>query len=375
MIYFDNAATTFPKPQCVVQEMKKCINEYCGNPGRSAHKLSIKSAEKIFEARQILSDMFNAEAENVVFTLNTTYALNIAIKALLKQHSHILISDMEHNSVFRPVYALSSNGDCSFDIFSTSGSEEEIINEIEKKITHNTSMIVCCHVSNIGVRRLPLEKIGKICKDKGITFIVDAAQSAGIFDINIKNMNINALCFPAHKALYGPQGVGAVIFNNIEPLRTIIEGGTGINSKEANMPDFLPEALEAGTMPTPALSGFCEALKWLKELDICKARMHEEDLFRTCKMLLEENNKIILYNMNDYLGNTLLFNVKNKSAPYIASKLNEKNIYVRAGFHCSPLGHKILKTGESGAIRISFSVFNTKKEVFDFCDAINSLAK
>ena len=160
MIYFDNAATTFPKPNCVTDEIVRCMKKYCGNPGRSSHILSLKSAEKIYEARQLLADLFGAEAENVVFTYNTTYALNIAIKSKIKLSSHVLIRDIEHNSVFRPINELARQKLCSYDIFSTNGSDEEIIDSIKSKITPKTSMIACVHASNICSRRLPIEKIG-----------------------------------------------------------------------------------------------------------------------------------------------------------------------------------------------------------------------
>ena len=375
MIYLDNAATTFPKPNCVIEEMSRCIKKYCGNPGRSSHDLSIKSATKIYETRTLLAEMFNAQPENVVFTYNTTYALNIAIKSLLKYSTHVLISDIEHNSVYRPVYNLAKQKLCTFDIFSTSGSKNDIIESIKDKIKANTSLLICTHVSNVGSRALPIKEIGHLCKKNNITLIVDAAQSAGLHEIDIKAMNIGALCFPAHKGLYGPQGAGAIVFNNDNFERTVIEGGTGINSKEPNMPDFLPEIHEAGTLSTPAIAGWCESLKWIKSLDISKIRMHEEDLYDTCINLLKENNQVITYEMNDYAGNTLLFNVNNKSAAYISELLNKKGICTRSGFHCSPLAHKSLKTGEGGAVRVSFSVFNSRNDVYGFIDALNDIIK
>ena len=201
MIYLDNAATTFPKPISVIEEMSKCMHKYCGNPGRSSHKLSQKSAEKIYETRVILAELFNAEAENVVFTYNTTYALNIAIQSFLKEGTHILISDMEHNSVLRPVYACVGRSGCSYTSFKTSGDVDDIISDILSKIRPNTSLLACTHVSNIGCRKIPIERIGALCREKGIKFIVDGAQSAGIYNINIKDMCIDALCIPGHKSL------------------------------------------------------------------------------------------------------------------------------------------------------------------------------
>ncbi len=374
MIYLDNAATTFPKPLCVTDEITRCIKKYCGNPGRSAHVLSIKTAEKIYEARSLLAKMFEADEENVVFTLNTTYALNIAIKSLLKYSTHVLISDMEHNSVFRPIYKLSKEKLCTFDIFSTSGTDDEIVDNIISKLKPNTSMIVANHQSNVGVRRLPIEKIGLLCKDRGITLIVDGAQSAGVYKISVKSMNIDALCIPSHKGLYGPQGAGAVIFNTTKFERSVIEGGTGVNSLEENMPDFLPELFEAGTLPTPTIAGWCEALKWIISLDLTKIKAHEEDLYDLTAALLKENKRVIPYFMNEYSGNTLLFNVKGVGSSKVGEFLNKKGIYVRSGFHCSPLAHKILKTGEGGAVRVSFGIYNSRSDVYQLIDAINELS-
>ena len=374
MIYLDNAATTYPKPLCVTDEISRCIKKYCGNPGRSSHRLSIKSAEKIYEARGLLAKMFDGDEENVVFTLNTTYALNIAIKSMIKYSTHVLISDIEHNSVFRPVYKLSKEKLCTFDIFSTNGTDEEIIENIASKIKPNTSMLVASHQSNVGVRTLPIQKIGLFCKERGIKFIVDGAQSAGIHPIKVKSMNIDALCIPAHKGLYGPQGVGAVIFNTDKFERSVIEGGTGVNSLEENMPDFLPELFEAGTLPTPAIAGFCEALKWLISLDINKIRAHEQDLYELTKSLFSENGRIIPYYMNDYSGNTLMFNVRGMPSSKVSECLNKRGICVRSGFHCSPLAHRLLNTGEGGAVRVSFGIYNSRSDVYQLIDALNELS-
>lgn len=375
MIYLDNTATTFPKPPSMIREMSECIKKYCGNPGRSSHSLSIKSAEKIYETRELLSEMFDAIPENVIFTYNTTYALNIAIKSLLKYSTHILISDIEHNSVLRPVNALAAQKLCTYDIFSTSGSDEEIILNIKEKIKQNTSMLICTHVSNVGERRLPIEKIGKLCKEKCITFIVDGAQSAGVHNISIKNMNIDALCIPGHKSLYGPQGVGAIIFGNDKVGRTIFEGGTGINSLELEMPDFLPEIHEAGTLSTPSIIGLNESLKWLKNAGIDNIRCHEENLYNTLIELMLDNKKIIVYKMNSYRGNTLCFNIKDIPSSVVSEKLNKKGICVRSGFHCSPLGHNVLKSGENGAVRIGIGAFNTKNDIYSTYNVINSISK
>lgn len=375
MIYFDNPATTFPKPQCLCEEISNCLKKYCGNPGRSSHLLSLKSAEKIYECRILLADLFESSPENVIFTYNTTYALNIALKSFFKPRGHILISDIEHNAVFRPVSSLSRQNLCSFSCFSTDGNDEDIINSIKKSIIDDTSVLICSYVSNVGCRRLPLEKIGKLCKEHGIYFIVDGAQGAGIYDISVKKMNIDALCVPAHKGLYGPQGLGILIFKDQHIGSTLIEGGTGINSLDTEMPDFLPERYEAGTLSTPLIAGLSESLKWLESIGIKNIRSHEENLYSLTCDLLSKIENIILYKMNDYDGNTIMFNISGMSSTAVSSMLDKEQICTRSGFHCSPLAHKKLKTGPGGAVRVGFSVFNTQKEVFTFVEIIEKIIK
>ncbi len=375
MIYLDNAATSFPKPSCVSEEICRCIKKYCGNPGRSSHALSIKSAEKIYETRELLAEMFDAKAENVVFTYNTTYALNIAIKGYFKHSTHILISDLEHNSVLRPVNELSRQKICTYDIFSSSGSDEEILADIKKKCKLNTKMLVCTHASNICSRRLPIKKIGAFCKEREIFFIVDGAQSAGLYNISVKDMNIDALCIPAHKSLYGPQGVGAIIFGSDTVGRSVLEGGTGINSKELHMPDILPEAYEAGTLSTPLIAGLCEALKWLRAVEIDRIRLYEEELYSHIKEKLYSNDRIEVYADETHAGNTLLFNVRDISSTDVAKELDKRGICTRSGLHCSPLAHKTLNVPNHGAVRIGIGVFNSKNELNTLYDAIWDIIK
>ena len=375
MIYFDNAATTFPKPQCMVDEMNSCIKKYCGNPGRSSHALSLKSSEKIYETRCLLGEFFGTEPENIVFTLNTTYALNIAIKSKIVYGSHILISDLEHNSVLRPIYELTRLHYCSYSVFSTKGSDEEIIENIKKELKKDTKMLVCTALSNICSKKLPLELIGRLCKERDIYFIVDGAQGAGFLDININKMYIDALCIPAHKSLYGPQGVGAVLFRENKVNRSFIEGGTGINSKELQMPDILPEAYEAGTMPTPQIAGLCGALKWLKAVERDKIKMYEEELYSYLVSKLSKMERVVLYDYALESGNTLIFNIEGISATTLSGNLDKRGICTRSGLHCAPLAHKALGTIETGAVRVSLGVYNTKSEINCLCDALEEIKR
>ena len=375
MIYLDNAATTFPKPLSLTEEISRCIKKYCGNPGRSSHALSIKSAEKIYEAREHIAELFGANSENVVFTYNTTYALNIAIKGYIKPSSHVLISDLEHNAVLRPIHNLSEHNLCTYDIFPTNGSDDEILDSIQKLINPSTSAIVCTHMSNICSRRLPIGKIGWLCKDRGLKFIVDGAQTAGLYSINVKKMNIDALCVPAHKSLYGPQGLGMIIFGSDNVGKSIIEGGTGINSLELTMPDILPEAYEAGTPSTPLIAGLLGSLKWLKAVESERICIYEEELYKYILNKMKSNERIKVYSGGNASGNTLLFNIDSLSSTAVSRELDKRGICVRSGYHCAPLAHKTLGVDSGGGVRISFSVYNTKNELNILYDALDEILK
>ena len=364
MIYLDNAATTFPKPPCVLEEMKKCIKEYCGNPGRSGHFMSIKAAEKIYECRETLASFFGSDKpENIVFTLNTTYALNLAINTLYEPSSHVLISNMEHNSVLRPIALLEKEGRCSFSTFNVYQSTENTISELERRKTNNTKMLVMTHASNICGKIFPIKEIGAFCKKHDIIFIVDAAQSAGIADINIKECHIDALCAPAHKGLYGPQGLGFVIFGNIMPKRNFIVGGNGINSLSFETGLGLPESFECGTMPTPQIAGLNASVKWIKNIGVDTISKHE---IKLANMLFERLYTIknsLIYGCNSLESGIILYKNKKITVDHLSTFLNSRNICTRSGFHCSALAHGTLGTGDDGALRISFGFFNTKRDV------------
>ncbi len=364
MIYLDNAATTFPKPPCVYNEIKKCITQYCGNPGRSGHTLSLKAAEKIYECRETLASFFgSSHPENVVFTFNTTYALNLAIKALYIKGTHVLISNMEHNSVFRPVHKLSEEGEINYSIFNVMQSDKDIIEELENRVRYNTKMLIMTHASNICGKVFPIEKIGAFCKKHSITFIVDAAQSAGICKINIEKFKIDALCVPGHKGLYGPQGIGFVVFGDTALRNTVIEGGNGTNSLSPNMGTELPEALEAGTLSTPLIAALNSSVKWISDFGIDNANNHEKRLAALLYDRLYSLPDSILYGPERQETGIVLYANASRSLQQIYYELNKNNICTRDGFHCAPLAHKTLGTPKNGAIRFSFSIFNTLKHV------------
>lgn len=371
MIYFDNAATTFPKPRGVRDEVTRCMREYCGNPGRGAHRLSLAAAEKIYEGRRLTAALFGSDSpENVVFTLNTTYALNIALKSLIAPRSHVVISSLEHNSVYRVVRAMGTNGvEYSVldipDITLPYGAFcDAFMERLLNVVRPDTRVVAMTHVSNLAPIRLPIERVGQFCASRGIRFILDAAQSAGIYDIDITKMNIDAVCAPGHKALYGPQGVGMAVFHpkyrDVLTLPTIIEGGSGVNSAEGEMPAFLPERFEAGTLPTPAVAGLCEGIKFVREIGTENIRAHLERLGGYMSRGLQKLGAVVY--APQLCGESVLFNVPGMSCTDAARRLDDAGICTRSGLHCAPLGHKSLKTGD-GALRASFSYFNTPREI------------
>ena len=380
MIYFDNAATSFKKPPTVVGEVYRCMTEYCGNPGRSGHILSLAAAKKVFECRCELSELFGTDSpEGIVFTQNTTHALNLVIKGLLKRGDHVIISDMEHNSVLRPIARLFEDGLIEYSVFSTRVLEGNrnsslICSNIARKIRPNTRAVICSHSSNICSATLPISEIGAFCRRRGILFIVDAAQSAGHLPINMRQMNIDALCAPAHKALYGIQGLGfAVLGERLRgELDTLTEGGNGINSLELFMPDASPERYEAGTLATPAIAGLCEGVRHVRRLGIENIHSYESSLYLRARELLGNINGVRIY-APDHVGSVLLFNKEGFTPELLAQKLDESGFCVRGGYHCSPLGHKTLGTLESGAVRLSFGIFNKKSELDLLARVLGSL--
>ncbi len=373
--YLDNAATSFPKPPTVALEMKRCIDNYCGNAGRGSHKLSLYAANKIYECREQICELINAPApENIVFVPSCTYGLNLIIKGSLKQGDHVLISDMEHNSVFRPISRLANEGKITFDTFSALSNPtknvEDILNDIKNKIRKNTKLLICTHQSNICSYALPIDKIGALCKKFNILFALDVAQSIGHYNIDIQKSNISYLSAPGHKGLLGPQGSAFVVFNSTTLLEPLIEGGNGIYSLESKMPDFLPERHEVGTLPLPSIVGLCEGIKSVKSHGINTIFSHERELFVYLRNNLLNISKVNVYCPNFY-GNTLSFDLQAMPPERVCALLDAENICVRAGFHCSALGHTSLGTKSCGTVRVSFGIYNTKNDIDKLISVIN----
>lgn len=368
MIYLDNAATTFPKPLSVIEEVRRCMLTYAGNPGRGAHTLSLMAAERVYECRELLAKIFGAsDADRVFFMPNATYGINAVIKGILKHGDHVIISDMEHNAVFRPIYKLAQQGVIEYEIFDTytchyGQNPESICQSIARLVRPNTKMVFCIYGSNICSEILPIADIGALCKRLGIFFAVDGAQSAGHVPIDIERMNIDALCLPGHKGLYGPQGSGAVILGKTTVLDTLVEGGNGMDSLSGEMSMQSPERYEAGTVAVPSIAGLYASLKWLDSYGIDKIGAEEKRLGRRLTDMLGSLRGVSVY-APQYEGGTVLFNIDNVSSELCAAYLNSKGICTRGGYHCAALAHSTLGTPDGGAVRASIGAFNTEADL------------
>ena len=375
-IYFDNAATTFPKPECVCRAVSKAVRYLCANPGRSSHRLSVAAAEKVYGCRCKLAATFGGAEERAVFTLSATYAINLAVKSILRRGDHVLISDIEHNATLRPIAELAQRSLITYDVYKTCPSPSETAKNVAALIKPNTRLVCACHHSNICNITLPLREIGSICKRHGAYFLVDASQSAGSHKIDLEADLIDVVCLPAHKGLYGIPGCGAVIFGSrLDPaeLSTVIEGGNGVGSSSVLMPSFLPERLEAGTLPLPAIIGLSAGLDFVSAVGQSTLLRHEKQLYTLLSNELSDVRGITVHTKNS--GSILLLSADGILSEDLARELDGYGICVRAGLHCAPLAHQKLNTPNDGAVRVSFGAFNTEREVKQLVYACQRIVK
>lgn len=337
--------------------------------------MSLLASETVYEARHALCDMFGGAAtENVVFTYNATYALNLAIKCFIPSGSHVLISDIEHNAVYRPIVKETMKGRLCFDIFTSCyDSKEKLIGELKRKTRFNTKAIICNAASNICGLFAPLDIIGEYAKSKNMLFIVDASQCAGHKKIDMKSNNISILCAPFHKGLYGPQGGGfMIVSDNIKSKNTLIEGGSGVNSSDMTMPKDLPEKFEAGTLSTPSIAGLLRSVEYLRSAGQDNIERYEKHISHLLRDVLCSYEQLSLHGDT---GQGSVFSVTSSimSVEELASRLDENGIIVRSGLHCAPLAHKKLGTHESGTVRFSTGIFNTEDDINRLDDVLRSI--
>ena len=380
MIYFDNAATTYPKPRGVPWAVYTSFRKYGANPGRAGHDLSLNTSEQVYACRRTLSRMFHTgNPENIAFTLNCTASLNMAIKGILKKGDHVVTSNLEHNAVMRPLEKMSRDGIITYSrVMVQAGNPTATVAAFEQALRPNTRLIVCTHVSNVFGVVLPVEQIGAVAKKNGICYIVDCAQSAGVLPVDLQAFHADCLCMPGHKGLYGPMGTGILICSAPEKLNTIIEGGTGSLSKNLIQPELMPDRFESGTLNVPGIIGLKAGLDFVNARGVERIGTHEMEIARRIHRGLSRIDGVRLYTPEPRDGvaaPVLSFNVGRLGSEQTASLLNESGIAVRAGLHCAPEAHRSFHTIDTGTVRVSPGAFNTDRDADHLIKSVFQIAK
>ena len=373
MINFDNSAASFPKPASVSKAVYEAVSRFGGNPGRSGHKLSAAAAQKVFEVRSAAAEMFGAQVENVAFTLNCTYALNMAIKGLAKSGGNLVISDHEHNAVARPVYKLWKSRGIGFSVAATGENDDETLSNFDKLINEKTCAVVCTAASNVTGRIMPLKRLKKLCESRGVPLIADGAQGCGVLDLKV-GADADIICASGHKGLYGPCATGLFITNGKYTPDTIIEGGTGATSAQLEQTGQLPEMLESGTLNTCAIIGLGEGIRFVKKQTPQRILAHERALCRQLEKELENARGVVFYEREYERVGVTAFNIGAMHSEEVAQKLADKGFALRGGLQCAAVTHTALKTKEQGVVRFSPSVFNTPQQVAALARTVRNLA-
>ena len=367
MIYLDNSATTYTKPENVYKEMDRCLREYCANPGRGGHSLSILSGQAVMDAREKISAFFNIEnSMQLCFTKNATEALNIAIKGILEEGDHVITTSMEHNSVMRPLKAMEMIKGVEFTVVQGNIFGEIALEDMIKNIKRNTKLIIATLSSNVNGIIMPIAEIGRIAREKGIMFLLDASQGAGSIKVDVKDMSVDMLAFPGHKGLMGPVGSGGLYLKEGLKMNSILHGGTGSNSEDLFQPEFMPDLMESGTLNTPGIVGIGAGIDFINSQGIDHLRLHKHKLIKKLHEGLSEIKKVKLYSKNEMEKNSgvvamNLGDVPSSEISYVLDKVYD--IGTRAGMHCSPLAHNTLGTSGNGVVRLSVGAFNTEEEI------------
>ncbi len=384
VIYFDSAATSFPKPDCVTNAVVHYMTQIGANPGRSGHKTAIEAGQIIYKTRKSIAALFKLKNPmHVIFTSNATEALNMAIKGVLQKGDHTVTSSMEHNSTIRPLHEMEKEGTISLSVIQTDKTGILDPKNIRKAITTGTKAVIVNHASNVNGCIQPIREIGKICKENGVIFIVDCAQSAGVVPIDIDRDNIDILAFAGHKGLYGPTGTGGMViadgfdFKKIKPLKY---GGTGSLSDKIDQPNFLPDRFESGTLNIAGLNGLLAGSEYIQHRNggiegILKLKTKLQNCFI-------QKAETVLKNFCCYSSSQLpstgvvAFRLDNISVSDAAQILSDKyGIMCRQGLHCSPLAHQTIGTFPAGTLRFGFSIFNTKEEIDITVQALKSISE
>jgi len=379
MIYLDNAATTKDKPQCVVDAVVSAMTTM-GNAARGAHGSALQAARAVYNTRRKLADLFGCKrSDHVVFTCNSTEALNIAIRGTLGKGDHVISTDLEHNSVLRPLYHLEENEGVSLSFVPANTRGLVDYADFERLIRPETRAIVCTHASNLTGEILDLYRIGAIARAHGLLLIVDASQTAGCVDIDMEAMGIDILCFTGHKGLYGPQGTGGLCIREGVEVRPFKVGGSGVHSYDPHQPREYPTRLEAGTLNSHGIMGLSAALDFLKDTGVDAIAQHEHGLMYRFYEGVSQIPGVTVY--GDFTPGhnrtaVVALNIHDYDSSAVSDELSECfDIATRPGAHCAPRMHRALNTVEQGAVRFSFSWFNTVEEVDAAVQAVREIAQ
>lgn len=381
-IYLDQASTTYPKPECVARAVYEYMTGNGSNINRGRYEQAYETEEVILETRELLCGLFDGpDCKNVAFTKNVTESLNVVLKGFLKPGDHILVSSMEHNAVMRPIRQLEALG-VEFDRIPCTEEGELILEAMERLLKENTKAVVMMHASNVCGTILPLKEVGAFCKAHGLKFIADCAQTAGVLPISMKEMKIDALCFTGHKGLYGPQGIGGFILQEemIEEITPLLSGGTGSVSHTEEIPAFMPDRFEPGTMNLPGIFGLHAALCWLSDTGM--ENIHKKETMLTAlflgkiKALDPAGEKIRLIGKETCEGRTAVVSIQTpgRDVSEIAYLLDKNyGIMTRVGLHCAPSAHQTLGTYPTGTVRFSFGYFNEEEDVLAAVKALEEI--
>lgn len=378
MIYLDNAATTLHKPKQVIEAMVNAMTSM-GNAARGAHGGSLGAARSVYDTRCKIAKLFNLKrAERVIFTQNSTEALNIAINGIFNEGDHVITSDLEHNSVLRPLYRLEKEGRITLSFARADKKGNVKAEDFASLIKENTRSIVLNHASNLTGNVVDIEKIGRIAKENELIFIVDASQSAGVIDIDMEKMNIDILCFTGHKSLMGAQGTGGMCIREGIDIRPLKVGGSGVHSFDKEQPNDYPTRLEAGTLNSHGIAALNAAIDYINKVGMENIRKREHELMLRFYRGVKDIENVTVYGdfETDLRCAIVALNIADEDSSRVSDILYENyDIATRAGAHCAPRMHEALGTKEQGAVRFSFSYFNTEEEVDTAIKAVYEIAQ
>lgn len=376
MIYLDNGATTFPKPKGMIEAMERCMSEYCGNPGRSGHDLSRRTGEEVYRTRSVLARFFKIQRpDRILFTSSATEALNLAIKGVLTEGQHVITTAMEHNSVLRPLRALADRG-VEYTIVPCRKDGSLDVSLVTGAIRPNTRLIVCTQASNVTGTILPVKALSRLCRERGILFLVDAAQGAGHLPMDAKDVDL--LAAPGHKGLMGPLGTGFLYVRDGVDIKHVMEGGTGTASRDIVQPRELPEGYEVGTLNAPGIIGLGYSTAFVEKIGVDEIRRHQRQLTDVLDSGLRNMKNVTVYGPSDCRKKVgiVTFNINGYNCEEVASLLNDEfGIAVRGGYHCAGLAHKTIGTWDSGAVRMSMGIYNNIQHMKAAVDAVYQIAK